>query len=314
MSELSNRPKRKSTRPLSQLIARENEQISATQNPLIRIGVTRGRTSKRGRGRGGRSGSVRGGRFPSTQNIDTSEDIAEEACSSRSSSSSSSSNVEDVDEDEGDNTNLNSENSIQSSATQSFSHTESANSTENAVWGLDADDLRVYTIDELLSLAKKKQFPPKKLILFGRKRKAYTVVLHCFNHIQQFQKRPDQIQFHCKECLNEENNKTSITVKITPKADFTNLNKHLNIHKKTKEWYDLYLNNNNSKIKNEKIITNGDLSVIKFFITADTAINQLKNDFLRDMLDPSIKIYSHYTFRYKLIPSLFTLLFAVWFC
>jgi hypothetical protein len=101
MSELSNRPKRKSTRPLSQLIARENEQISATQNPLIRIGVTRGCTSKRGRGRGGRSGSVRGGRFPSTQNIDTSEDIAEEACSNRSSSSSSSSNVEDVDEDEG---------------------------------------------------------------------------------------------------------------------------------------------------------------------------------------------------------------------
>ena len=138
--------------------------------------------------------------------------------------------------------------------------------------------------------------------------------MHCFNHIQQFQKRPDQIQFHCKECLNEGNNKTSITVKITPKADFTNLNKHLNIHKKTREWYDLYLNNNNLKIKNEKIITNGDLSVIKFFITADTAINQLKNDFLRDMLDPSIKIYSHYTFRYILIPSLFTLLFAVWFC
>jgi hypothetical protein len=152
MSELSNRPKRKSTRPLSQIIARENEQISATQNPLIRIGVTRGRTSKRGRGRGGCSGSARGGRFPSTQNIDTSEDISEEACSSRSrsSSSSSSSNVEDGDEDEGVNTNLNSENSIQSSATQSFSHTESANSTENAVWGLDADDLRVYTIDELL--------------------------------------------------------------------------------------------------------------------------------------------------------------------
>jgi hypothetical protein len=89
-------------------------------------------------------------------------------------------------------------------------------------------------LGELLSLAKKKQFPPKKLILFGRKRKAYTVVLHCFNHIQQFQKRPDQIQFHCKECLNEGNNKTSITVKITPKADFTNLNKHLNIHKKLK--------------------------------------------------------------------------------
>jgi hypothetical protein len=42
MSELSKRPKRKSTRPLSQLIARENEQISATQNP--RICVTRGRT------------------------------------------------------------------------------------------------------------------------------------------------------------------------------------------------------------------------------------------------------------------------------
>jgi hypothetical protein len=86
------RSKRKSTRPLSQLIASGNEQISATQNPLSRIGVTRGCTSKRGRGRGGRSGSVRGGRFPSTQNIDTSEDIAEEACSSNSRSSS---NVED---------------------------------------------------------------------------------------------------------------------------------------------------------------------------------------------------------------------------
>ncbi len=48
----------------------------------------RGRASKRGRGKG----LARGGRSRSTQNIDTSEDIAEEACSSNSRSSS---NVED---------------------------------------------------------------------------------------------------------------------------------------------------------------------------------------------------------------------------
>ena len=52
----------------------------------------RGRATKRGRGKGGRSGSARGGPSRSTQNIDTSEDIAEEACSSNSRSSS---NVED---------------------------------------------------------------------------------------------------------------------------------------------------------------------------------------------------------------------------
>ena len=88
-------------------------------------------------------------------------------------------------------------------------------------------------------MAKDSKFPPKKVILFGKIRKSYTQVLHCFNHAQEFNKRPNHIEFQCKECVNEGRleTKVKLTISIHPKADFTNS------HGKLKEWYDLINDN-----------------------------------------------------------------------
>ena len=89
-------------------------------------------------------------------------------------------------------------------------------------------------------------------------------------------------------------------------GDFSNINKHFKAdnHPLLKEWYGLY-----QKIvpiiKQTKVLPDNLINVIKFFIGSDTALNQLKNPLFTKILDPSIKLYSIKTFRYKLLPAIF---------
>jgi len=43
--------------------------------------------------------------------------------------------------------------------------------------------------------------------------------------------------------------------------------------------------------------------LLKYFISSDTALKQLENEFLRKILQKELKVYSVWTFRYKIIPA-----------
>ena len=106
------------------------------------------------------------------------------------------------DDDDNDNSNDNndddetaSSDSSRSNITSDESINESPSIESNRIFRLDEVDLKVYSIDELLKMAKDNKFPPKKVILFGKTRKTYTQVLHFFNHTQEFNKRPNHLEF-----------------------------------------------------------------------------------------------------------------------
>lgn len=153
-----------------------------------------------------------------------------------------------------------------------------------------------YSITEILSLAKKRVFPLKTFKIANRVKK-YTSILNFFTSIREFDTKPcGNVLFICKEkrCKLE-----------APLGDFSNINKHFinkpNDHPVGKEWYELY--KKNSKSRNEKLLPENTFNLLKYFISSDTALDQINNQFLRKVLCPNIKVYSVWTFRYKLIPA-----------
>ena len=153
-----------------------------------------------------------------------------------------------------------------------------------------------YTLDEIFEMAKSKKFPPKRIFYFGNKKKAYTPITHFFTTTNKFSNRPANMK--CKvQCCNSD-----VYIKLDPKADFSNANKHLFVHQSTKEWYNAYSRNSNQS--QEFVINQETYNLVCFFITSKTAFNQMKNPFFTKICDPKIKIKSHFTFRYKIIPFL----------
>ncbi len=63
-----------------------------------------------------------------------------------------------------------------------------------------------------------------------------------------------------------------------------------------------YSKKNNSSSQ-QKVIPDSTFSLIKYFIASDTALDQFKSPFLRDVLSKDLKMYSVYTFRYKILPA-----------
>jgi len=66
-------------------------------------------------------------------------------------------------------------------------------------------------------------------------------------------------------------------------------------------WYNLY--RKKSK-KQDKIVSDDSLNLFKYFISSDTALEQLKNKYLRKVLLPDLKVCSVWTFRYKILPAI----------
>jgi len=149
-----------------------------------------------------------------------------------------------------------------------------------------------YSISELLSLAKEGIFPKKSFNVANRSKKK-TQITHFFTSKRVFKDYPKKnVEFICKEkgCKLHE-----------PFSDLSNLNKHFtNDHPIMKKWYELYSQKNASQ---SKIISDSTFSLIKFFIASDTAFEQFKSPFLRDVLIKDLKMYSVDTFRYKILPA-----------
>ena len=143
-------------------------------------------------------------------------------------------------------------------------------------------DSREYTFDEIFEMAKSKKFPPKRIFYFGNKKKAYSPITHFFTTTNKFSNRPANIKLKC----NVHGCNYDVNIKLDPKADFSNANKHLFVHQSTKEWYSVY--NRNSNQSQELVINQNNL--VCFFITSKTVLNQMKNPFFTKICDPKIKI------------------------
>ena len=187
--------------------------------------------------------------------------------------------------------------SIVSSEDDHSSQEEEVNQQSDLIHEIDNEE-KDFTLRELIFLAKKKHFPNKiSFYIDDKKTKGYTQILHAFTFTRRYENKPKSIQLISKErnCV--------LNCKI---GDFSNINKHFKAdnHPLLKEWYGLY-----QKIvpiiKQTKVLPDNLLNVIKFFIGSDTALNQLKNPLFTKILDPSIKLYSIKTFRYKLLPAIF---------
>ena len=126
----------------------------------------------------------------------------------------------------------------------------------------------------MLSFAKNNQYPPKYLY-FGCKRKKYSS--YCKLH----------------SCI----------------GGFTNLNKHLTKHESTLNWYNCYIKYVHKKNdKNTDYISDEKLNLIKFFITSNLSLAQLRNVYLRSILKDEVKLPSFFTFRYKYLNEVMSLL------
>ncbi len=92
----------------------------------------------------------------------------------------------------------------------------------------------------------------------------------------------------------------------SPLGDFSNLNKHFFNkpldHPVCKAWHGLNKKRESNKVQ-QTIISDGTFNLLKYFISSDTALDQLNNKFLGSVLNPDIKVYSVWTFRYKILPQ-----------
>jgi hypothetical protein len=52
------------------------------------------------------------------------------------------------------------------------------------------------------------------------------------------------------------------------------------------------------------MISDESLNLLKYFITSDSALEQLNNKYLRQVLLPDLKVFSVWTFRYKILPAI----------
>ncbi len=87
----------------------------------------------------------------------------------------------------------------------------------------------------------------------------------------------------------------------------TNLNKHMKKHTKSRLWYNKYIKAT-SKQSQESYLSEDKLNLIKFFITSNTALSQLKNIHLRSLIKKEISMPSFFTFRYKYINEVLDIL------
>jgi hypothetical protein len=96
------------------------------------------------------------------------------------------------------------------------------------------------TIDKIIKLAKKNQFP-KKLITIANEEHYYTATLIFFEFVDKYTKIPEEnVEFKCKIC----NNTFHAVIGKT-----RNLNKHLKTYENFDEWHQKYSSSNKQLIE-----------------------------------------------------------------
>ena len=83
-------------------------------------------------------------------------------------------------------------------------------------------------------------------------------------------------------------------------GEFSNLNKHLSIHKETRNWYDSYRSKDEDKIG---ILKDSELKIIRLFISSHQSLTLLRNEVFVSAFKTVLPVPDYKTFRYTLLPN-----------
>ena len=196
------------------------------------------------------------------------------------------------------------ENTVNEIATQS---TSVSSHNSNIKPSQDLDDKSTHdqniSVKKMFSLATKNIFP-KKMVIIDEEESFYSPILNFFNFEDKLKEIPkENMLFDCKICSSKKNNNTL-------KAKFAitkNLGKHLKTHAKyITNW--LYLYQKHDQKFNKKGITKNTLTLMKYFISSNTALKELKNKWLREPLTDKFEVASKNAFRDEILPKVYQLM------
>jgi len=146
------------------------------------------------------------------------------------------------------------------------------------------EDLKV---EKLIQLANKDEYPHKLYIIEG-KEYFYTPVYHFFKLESIFINKPKTVKFECK---------IKNCVLNCSFGALTNLNKHLIKHDESRRWYKKY--QDHLGVKPSTGLTDGQLNLIKLFVSSYQSLNLLKNEYFRKLCSNSVP--SEVYFRYDIL-------------
>jgi hypothetical protein len=160
-------------------------------------------------------------------------------------------------------------------------------------------------IDELILNANSDKFNEVEIVIKGKKKK-YTSIYNWFDFQTSFQEHPKKqlLGFNCIICKSEGNH----NIYSAPLGKPGNLLKHLYTHSLAKYWSDTYKKHKekDSSINFKKIDTNT-ISLIKFFIDSNVALDALEDRNLRKILPVRL---SKYSFKQTILPQMMQFLYS----
>ena len=148
------------------------------------------------------------------------------------------------------------------------------------------------TLDEILEFGKKGIFP-KRIFIFGKKKKEKTPVTHFYKVKTEYSEYPSEnkrINFECIICQ---------AIKIAPFKDLSNLIKHLRSHDEATSWVKSFCSTIGRS--SPTILSEGEFDLATYFITCNVGLTHLSNPSFKKLLDKSIKCPSYHIFRNKVI-------------
>ena len=147
-------------------------------------------------------------------------------------------------------------------------------------------------MDEVIKLAEIGQFP-KKLFICGILHRRLTPRYHFFYCQNKFSNIPtSDIEFKCKICNGKLHQQLGVT---------TNLSHHLKTHEKFNEWLKYFQRYHKMR---ETQLDDFTLKLIKFVISSNTSLSQLKNIHFVEMFPPEYNIPSYDEFRFTRLPQI----------
>ena len=153
------------------------------------------------------------------------------------------------------------------STTQTNTQTESSCSSQGK------SNSCVMSVEKMIKMANKKEFP-QRVVTINDEKHHYTPTLNFFEFVDQYAKLPEEkVSFKCKIC------KTTFHSVIGKTG---NLNKHLKTHESLDDWHNKYSAYNNRG--ENQIIDDKTLNLVKYFISSNSALKELKNKWLRELI------------------------------
>ena len=137
-----------------------------------------------------------------------------------------------------------------------------------------------------------------KKLDFGENTKFYTPILNFYECETNFEAKPlNQIKFKCIIC------KKTFHARV---GRCGNLNRHINIDhtdQKTTEWCEKF-KNYSKKSKTTTILDEDNLLLVKYFISSNNSIAELKNKFFKKLMAKAkMKTSDYRTFVNSLLPK-----------